>query len=184
MITPQDREKIKNEFNSLTNLYELAHFLNTTQKQLIYYTVILPEDQRYSPFLIPKKSGGTRQIYAPVNTLKYIQKQLAFKLQALYEPFNVVHGFLKEYEDKNGLKVKPTVVTNAAAHVRKKIILNIDLENFFPTVSKKRVYGLFKNQYSLNSKIASYLTFICCTENGLPQGAPTSPIITNMIVLD
>lgn len=181
MISIQDREKIKNEFNSLTNIYELAHFLNTTKKQLIYYTVILPEDQRYSPFLIPKKSGGTRQIYAPVKTLKYIQKQLALRLQVLYEPLNVVHGFLKEYEDKNGKKVKPTVVSNAATHVRKKIILNIDLENFFPTVSKKRVYGLFKNQYSLNSKIASYLTFICSTENGLPQGAPTSPIITNMI---
>lgn len=181
MISIQDREKIKSEFGSLVDLNDLARFLNTTKRQLIYYSVILPEEQRYSSFIIPKKNGGERKINAPVKTLKYIQSQLSLRLRVLYEPLNVVHGFLPQYESKNGISVKPTIVSNAAMHVRKKFILNIDLENFFPTVSKKRVYGLFKNQYSLNSRISSYLTFICCTDKGLPQGAPTSPIITNMI---
>lgn len=181
MISIHDREKIKNEFSSLVDLDDLARFLNTTKRQLIYYSVILPEDEKYRSFTIPKKNGGAREINAPVKTLKYIQSQLSLRLQVLYEPLNVVHGFLLQYQSEKGIFIRPTIVSNATMHVRKKFILNIDLENFFPTISKKRVYGLFKNQYSLNSKIASYLTFICCTEKGLPQGAPTSPIITNMI---
>ncbi len=181
MITYKDRINTKNDFSSLSTIDDLANFLNTTKKQLLYYSIILPEVERYKNFSIPKKSGGFREIAAPVKTLKYIQKQLSSKLQVLYEPMNTVHGFISQYEDKNHEIIKPTIITNAAQHIRKRNILNIDLENFFPSINKKRVYGLFKKQYSLNSKISSYLTFICCTEDGLPQGAPTSPIITNMI---
>ncbi len=181
MITPQDRLNIKNEFIGLTSPHDLAKFLGITLKQLTYYSIILPEEKKYKVFSIPKKNGDERLINAPITTLKYIQRQLANKLQVLYEPLNTAHGFIKEYEDKNQRKIKPSIVTNADQHKRKGIILNLDLKDFFPTITKKRVFGLFKNQYSINSRIAYYLTNICCTENGLPQGAPTSPIITNMI---
>lgn len=181
MIIPEERVQIKNDFKELTTLDELAIFLKTSKRQLIYYSLILPENKKYRKFSIPKKSGSFRVIDAPCDTLKYIQKQLAEKLQVLYEPSSVAHGFIKQYQNTNNQIVSPGIVSNAQVHIRKKNILNLDLKDFFPTVSKKRVYGLFKNQYSINSKIAHYLTILCCTENGLPQGAPTSPIISNMI---
>lgn len=181
MIAIQEREITRKKISSLRDLDDLAKFLNTSKKQLIYYSIVLPEPKKYKSFDIPKKNGEVRKISAPVKTLKYIQTQLSNKLQEIYEPLNAVHGFVKNYEDKNKEIIKPTIITNADQHKRKRIILNLDLKDFFPTITKNRVYGLFKNQYSINSRIAYYLTHICCTENGLPQGAPTSPIITNLI---
>lgn len=75
-----------------------------------------------------------------------------------------------------------SIVDNARKHKRQKYVLNIDLKDFFPSINFGRVRGLFMGKpYFLPAAVATVLAQICCYENQLPQGAPTSPIVSNMI---
>src|SRR5205814_3311637 len=75
-----------------------------------------------------------------------------------------------------------SILTNAKPHLRQKFVLNVDLKDFFPTINFGRVRGvLIAKPYCLLPHIATYIARICCRDNALPQGAPTSPIISNMI---
>ncbi|MCF2145805.1 reverse transcriptase family protein [Desmonostoc muscorum LEGE 12446] len=68
------------------------------------------------------------------------------------------------------------------AHTKKRYVLNLDLTDFFPSINFGRVRGMFMaTPYSLHPDVATVLAQICCHNNQLPQGAPTSPIVTNMI---
>lgn len=180
MIDLNIRNRTIEQFKSLQSINDLSQFLSTPQQEIFNLTNKLSDNRKYFRFSIPKKSGSVREINAPIPLLKEIQRKILGKLNCLYEPLNTVHGFVSKYENENGEIIVKNIVTNAQAHVRKRFVLNIDLENFFPTFDQKRVFGLFVNQYSINPKISWYLTKLTCTENGLPQGAPTSPVIANM----
>lgn len=121
---------------------------------------------------IPKKNGDTRKIYVPNHQILYIQKKLNIILNNSYNPHFTAFGFI---EGKN-------TVNNAQRHLRKRYLLNIDLKDFFTSISSGRVYSMFVNYFKLPTNIASVLTNICCHPNGfLPQGAPTSPTISNIL---
>jgi RNA-directed DNA polymerase len=93
-------------------------------------------------------------------------------LYAIYEHRKGVHGFA----------IGRGIVTNAEARVRQTYVLNIDLKDFFGSMNFGRVRGLFLAEpFKLPAPTATLLAQICCHENKLPQGAPTSPIISNMI---
>lgn len=138
---------------------------------------------RYTYFIIPKKSGkAPRPIAAPVKELKIILRYLNRILQALYETNKYAMGFVP------GRSVR----TNAAQHVNKNYVFNIDLKNFFLSIEKSRIEKTFIKQYNLAPEIADIIASLCCIrvffeKNPsepryiLPQGAPTSPIITNII---
>lgn len=129
-------------------------------------------DNSYRTFLISKKSGGERIIHAPKKDLKKIQKIIAEELSAAYTPKNSCHGFLNDR----------SIVTNASRHVGKKFVFNIDLQDFFGSIHFGRVKNLFlKSPFNHSHSIATILAQICCHKGCLPQGAPTSPIITNYI---
>jgi RNA-directed DNA polymerase len=131
----------------------------------------MPKD-KYSEFHIPKKMGGKRTILAPVSSLKIIQAKLAQVLQAVYIPRATVHGFT----------LNRSILTNARLHANKRWVFNVDIEEFFPSINFGRVRGMFSSPpYSLPPNVATVLAQIACFSNQLPQGAPTSPIISNMI---
>ena len=96
-------------------------------------------------------------------------------MDILYEVYSCKdcqHGFVK----------KRNIVTNAKEHLNTKNLLNIDLENFFDTINFGRVRGLFlEKPFNFNNEVATTLAKIVCENNKLPQGAPTSPILSNMI---
>ncbi|MFL2106476.1 reverse transcriptase domain-containing protein [Desemzia sp. FAM 23988] len=101
-----------------------------------------------------------------------IQRKLKDILYDNFSPHTNAHGFVSGKD----------IVTNAEIHVGKKYILNLDLENFFESISYGRVSNMFLRYFKLNSKVAYTLANICCHPDGfLPQGAPTSPIISNII---
>nr|WP_199326022.1 reverse transcriptase domain-containing protein [Nostoc parmelioides] len=163
---------MREKFYSLKQASDIADLLGVSYPRLVYHIYVVDPNQRYTTFEIAKKSGGVRQISTPITALKIIQRKLNQVLQAVYEIKPSVHGFVM---GKN-------IVTNAQAHAKKRYVFNIDLKDFFPSINFGRVRGMFMaTPYGLHPEVATVLAQICCHNNQLPQGAPTSPIITNMI---
>lgn len=169
------------KFCDISSRNELADFLSVSRQELTYILYIKRIENCYHTFEIPKKSGGVRTISAPSKKLKYIQRRLSNELyryrQAIYKEnkirINVSHGF----EKNKG------ILTNAAVHKNKKIVYNVDLKDFFESFHFGRVQGFFqKNKYfALPYEVATVIAQLTCYNGHLPQGAPTSPVIANMI---
>ena len=141
-----------------------------SNQKLIYH--LKNVDKLYQSFQIPKKTGGVRTINAPQKPLKFIQHCLAFILQETYSPTKSVNGYV----------IERNVVTNAIGHANKNFVLNLDLENFFPSISIKRVSKVLQlPPVSAHPKVASMIAKLCCFQEALPQGAPTSPLLSNLI---
>lgn len=171
-----DKEELRTRFHNLHTFEDIATLLDVPKSKLYYYAFKADLGKHYKTFNIPKKSGGYRKICAPSSPLKIIQKKLNQVLQAVYVPKASVHGFI----------YGRSILSNAKRHLEgkgnKRYIFNLDLKNFFPTITKPRVEGLFSAiPYNLPPKLARVIALLCCYEFKLPQGAPTSPIISNMI---
>lgn len=159
---------------NITTKYDLAKALNITLRDLTYVLYVKYVDNYYESFQIEKKTGGYRTIHAPKGELKYIQKQLSTILEkSLNTSSNVSHGFQKE----------KSIYTNASIHRNKRFVLNIDLSDFFDAFHFGRVRGfLMKNKDFLCTKeIATVVSQLTCYKGKLPQGAPSSPVLTNLI---
>jgi len=166
------QENLNQLFLNLKTPQDVATLLEISFNTLVYHIYKIDPQNRYKTFSIPKKSGQTRNISAPITNLKIIQKKLQYILQQVYLPRSVVHGFVPDRD----------IVSNAQIHCKKNYVLNIDLLDFFPSINFGRVRGMFiKPPYNLPPAVATILAQICCYNNELPQGAPTSPIISNMI---
>jgi RNA-directed DNA polymerase len=152
-----------------------------------------PRKPSYSSFTIKKKSGADRTIHAPVKGLKEMQTALNIILQCVHDPHSAATGFV----------LGKSIVDNAKVHVGQIYVYNLDLKDFFPSVNKSRVWGrLLVAPFDLNTtperkKIANMIAGLSCTSmeverfvnnkwvkvttSVLPQGAPTSPTLTNTI---
>ena len=135
---------------------------------------------RYHQFTVRKKSGGIRTLSAPNAPLKEIQRYLAIILSTVYEPKACVTGFT----------ARRSIVDNATPHVGKQFVFNIDLKDFFPSIQLHRVKAVLKlppfNLTGERERLAFLVARLCCittpeTSGVLPQGAPTSPILSNII---
>jgi RNA-directed DNA polymerase len=126
----------------------------------------------YRLFQIKKRSGGIRLIAAPSEQRKHLQKKLLTLLYSVYSGRTPVHGFVP------GRSIR----TNAACHADRKHVLNLDLVEFFPTIHFGRVRGMFMARpYFFGKEAATVLAQLVCFNGALPQGAPTSPIVANMV---
>ena len=114
--------------------------------------------------------GKVRSISAPDRRLKILQTKLVRLLNQLYLVRNPVHGFVPER----------SVKTNAEAHGRRQFVVNLDLQDFFPTITENRVRGVLC-AIGVDRRVAEIVARLCCLNDHLPQGAPTSPVISNMI---
>jgi len=124
----------------------------------------------YSQFDIAKGAGKVRTITAPDRRLKFLQQKLVALLVQLYRVRNPVHGFVPVR----------SVKTNAEAHGRRRYVVNLDLRNFFPTISEKRIVGLLL-ALGIDKRVSEIVARLSCHMGHLPQGAPTSPVLSNMI---
>lgn len=142
----------------------------------------------YVRFQVPKKTGGVRQISAPMPRLKALQHWILQHILERVETHDAAHGF----------RSQRSIVTNARPHVGAEAIINMDLQDFFPSITYRRVKGLFRSfGYS---EAAATIFGLLCTEptveeveldgtkyfvatdsRHLPQGAPTSPAISNIL---
>ncbi|MFZ4798539.1 MAG: reverse transcriptase family protein [Bacteroidia bacterium] len=172
----------KHELNALFLLTidtpaELCRFLKTPFFELEE----IINNPTYKHYNIKKKKGGEREIFAPEDNLKAIQKRLNYFLQAYYlfvKP-KEVHGFVV---NPHYLGTYCNIVENAKVHTQKNYVLNIDLKDFFPSITAKQVKDIFLSPYfNYNEEIANALTLLTTYEGKLPIGAPSSPVISNFV---
>lgn len=156
----------------------------------VYYKI-----KKYNQFFIKKRKGGYREIMAPHKDLKYIQKWLLFNILSKYPLADSCKGFRSQISIRD----------NALPHSNAKVILKIDLLKFYDTITEKRVYGMFsKMGYAKN--LSYSLAKLCTAKHTeeywnnfkhkekttlgnlythrpptLPQGAPSSPTIANIV---
>ncbi|WP_239586916.1 retron St85 family RNA-directed DNA polymerase [Citrobacter freundii] len=133
--------------------------------------LIYRADFRYKIYSIKKKdSHKVRTIYQPSRELKALQGWVLCNIldKLSSSPFSI--GFEKHQ----------SILNNATPHIGANFILNIDLEDFFPSLTAKKVFGVY-HSLGYNRAISSCLTKICCYQNLLPQGAPSSPKLANLI---
>ncbi len=154
----------------LSTVTELKTFLSVTDAELA--VIAKHRSRMYTIVPLPKKSGGVRFIQAPDNRLAYLQRRLLEVFETMYTPRKVVHGFVAGRSS----------VTNANQHIKRKYVLNVDLKDFFPSIRQDRISGLLFT-LGVPADVCKHVCSICCVRNQLPQGAPTSPILSNMIAM-
>jgi RNA-directed DNA polymerase len=143
------------------------------ERALKYY--LYAKKDRYTFFTIPKRTGGTREIKAPDRFLKLVQRYLNIALQCLYTPPEYVTGFV----------AGRSVIDNARFHTRKKYVYNIDLKDYFPSITFGRVYAVLTmlHPFRLDNEVARVIANIASDNGVLPQGAPTSPTLSNFVCI-
>lgn len=154
------------------DLQDVAWLFGCTAKQLGYYLYKVPLAAQYTSFEIKKRRGGTRTIHAPRSNIKLIQKNIAREL-----------GKLKTFKPcVNGFVTGRSIISNARPHVGQRFVLNVDLEDFFGSINFGRIYGMLTSDpYKFNKPVAAAIAKACTLDNKIPQGAPSSPVVSNLI---
>lgn len=135
----------------------------------LLYDISNNTEKFYKIYTIPKKNGKPRVIEAPVPILKYIQKIILKRFLS-----RRVHFIATAFEQGSSIQ------KNAWIHREQSVVLKLDLKNFFPSITYKRVLGYFKRQ-GYPENIAVLLSHLCTLNGHLPQGAVTSPRLSNLI---
>jgi retron-type reverse transcriptase len=182
----------ENELPPLDTPQQLAEALGVTIPQLrwLAYHRDAATLLHYRRFTIPKRDGSQRAIWAPMPKLKAAQRWILHNIVERLLVHGAAHGFLPGR----------STLTNAAAHEDPRIVLKMDVKDFFPTVTLPRVRGVFRKA-GYRDQVATLLALLC-TESPreivdhegrqyfialgprcLPQGAPTSPGLTNTLCL-
>ena len=182
----------ENELPPLDTPPQLAEALGLTVAELrwLAYHRDAATMVHYRRFVIPKRGGGERAIWAPMPRLKAAQHWVLHHVAEKLPVHGAAHGFLAGRSTRS----------NAAAHTDARLVLQMDVKDFFPTVTLPRVKGIFRKA-GYREQVATLLALLC-TESPrevvqldgktyyvalgprcLPQGAPTSPALTNTLCL-
>jgi retron-type reverse transcriptase len=124
----------------------------------------------YYTFHLPKRTGGARTITAPNAGLKSVQRRILRRLLARLSAHPCAAGFERER----------SIVTHALPHVGQEVVIKLDLKDFFGSTSAARVEAFFR-RVGWDAEAAALLTRLCTHDGALPQGAPTSPRLSNLL---
>ncbi len=136
-------------------------------------TVSNSQHSHYKHYQIPKNNGGFRIIEEPFPALKEVQTWI---LKEILEPASkcYVSPVAKAFIPGKSLK------ENARFHKNKKYVVALDLQDFFGSIKYHSVYGLFL-KFGYNKSVSTMLANLCVLYSSLPQGAPTSPMLSNLV---
>ena len=133
------------------------------------WSLMYRTNRHYRVFQIPK-GRSSRLIEAPRVGLKFVQKWLAIQFERAWTPDSAVHGFVKGRSH----------ISAAAVHLGAHWVVSVDIENFFPSTNEKIVRNALERLGYRFPRSLEILSRICCYERRLPQGAPTSPVLSNI----
>ena len=183
--SPDVIETLKNECNLSTYQVERAKELlkrgcpPLVRKDILPYMLGISDvliesmerfqDRNYRTYRVKKASGGYRTIEAPRSYLKMVQRWI----------YEYILSNIKLPRYVTGFVIGKNIFDNAAFHLESKNLMVIDIENFFPSVSERSVFEIFR-KLDYPVKVAHRLAKICTLKRRLPQGAPTSPMLANM----
>lgn len=179
-LLPQSRDLDKmrqrcNTFRALSSKEALARLLHIPLNDLIH----LSHNGSYRSFSIAKKTGGERLIETPDGKLKQVLDHLNRFLSACYyfQRTPPAYGFVVNAKNDRDRR---NIVTNARRHLRKPFLLNMDLKDFFHSVSSTMVQDIFlQPPFRFSYDLALLLTQLTTYKNRLPMGTPTSPGLSN-----
>jgi hypothetical protein len=143
---------------------DLARRLGPSQTQLEAIRI------EYHEFTIPKRSGQPRPIQAPAPELRAAQRLILRRLL----------GRLKAHPSAHGFERGRSIVTHARVHAGQAVIIHMDIQDFFPSTKAKTIDTYFK-KIGWNSLARAVLIRLCTHKGSLPQGAPTSPRLSNLV---
>jgi retron-type reverse transcriptase len=149
---------------TLDDFSAITHISKYTIYQLSYHS-----DKHYKTYSIPKKSGGERAICQPNRKLKGIQSWILVNILNKIQVSTSCKGFRKG----------SSILENATPHIGANTVLNLDLKDFFPTVTDRQVFNIFRT-IGYNNLISTIFTNICTFKDKLPQGSPCSPYLANL----
>ena len=184
---------IENQLPLIDKPQKLASSLNLTIPQLkgLCYQRDVATNLTYNHFTIAKRNGTPRQIWSPIPRLKYAQRWILDNILNNLPIHGSAHGFVQG----------KSIVSNACVHTDSELLIKLDIKDFFPSVHWRRVKGVFRHA-GYHEQIATLLALLCTEsprqivrQNGvtyyvaladrcLPQGAPTSPALTNIVCLN
>jgi RNA-directed DNA polymerase len=166
-------------FEALTDPISLARLIKSDVKTLERWA----DKPQYSQFDIPKPGGAKRMIQNPVADLKDLQQRLNLYLQCFYHYIKppCAFGFILNAADE--LRIR-NIYTNAIQHINAQWILNMDIKDFFPTINSQMLHTSLKELLGFPKPLLNLLIGLCTCRGRLPTGAPTSPILSNLVCLD
>ena len=150
--------------NSQAGPGRVAKLLSMDLKELQAFT------PGYEIAIIKKRSGGNRVLHVPDPNTKKLQRTLNRNLFSNYRLHPSCCGFVKG----------KSIVENATPHINQQVVIKLDIVDFFPSTTAIRIHHYFTTT-GWSGKAARLLTRLVCHENGLPQGAPTSPLLSNIV---
>ncbi len=187
-----DERAAENELPPLDSPQKLAEAMGLTLPELRWLAFHREAATKihYRRFTIPKRDGTPRAIWAPLPKLKAAQRWILRNVVERLPVHGSAHGFL----------AGRSIATNAAVHVGASAVVKVDLKDFFPTVTFRRAKGIFRRA-GYREQVATLLALVCTEApreivdhegkqyfvalgpRCLPQGAPTSPGLTNTLCL-
>lgn len=153
---------------AMKSLEDFAHETHLSEKKVRYLST--RANHLYKTYKIAKKTGKFRVISQPSRELKAVQSWILR---------NILDKLSSSMHSK-GFEIGSSILDNALPHVGSNYILSLDLENFFPNVMASKVYGVF-DSIGYNKEMTVLLTNLCVFGGGLPQGAPSSPKLANLV---
>lgn len=162
--------------NEVPIIFDQPHLAALLGYELDYIQILSTCQQDfYKEYRIPKRNGKMRIIHEPMPNLKEIQTWILDNILlspgALHEVSPVAMAFMPQR----------SIIDNAACHVGKRTVICMDLKDFFSNVRYIQVYLIFNN-LGYGKDVSGMLAHLCTLDGALPQGAPTSPMLSNLIL--